>query len=209
MTLDSVLTKEPTQTVSAHLPHSANGNPRLNSNRPKGPDPALVSAKAQELLAFESANGPRAFAEEVADILLAPDPDPVEIAALRSEEVAFLAWNATKYLLEHSGAVLRTRRRGSQEANATKRFQVEIRREERLLEAIVNGIRARRGQLPAQRNPKRRAERRLVQENLKGDVPKGRFIELLREEQEISERVERDQKRARAEARKKRRRDRG
>lgn len=208
MTLDSVLYREPTATVSARPIESANGHPRLNSDRPKGPDPALVAAKAQEFIAFEATHGGHAFAEElVVEILLAPEPDPVELAALRSEEVAFLAWNATKYLLDHSGAVLRSRRRGSRAALSTERFRAAINRENRIFKQVVDGTRAKRGILPNERNVRRRAERRLVQENLKGDVPKGRFIEIYREEQELADQIARDQKRARAEARKKRRRE--
>lgn len=206
MTLDSLPTRgHVTGTVLIPQPRMVNGHPVLTNMRPEL-DPQLVADKARELLALEQQQGPRVFAEEVADILLAPEPDPVEIAALRCDEVAFLAWNATKYLLEHSGLVIRERirRRQHQEANATRRFQVEINREQRILKAIVEGIRARNGRLPNERNPKRRAERRLVQENLKGDVPKGRFIEILREEEELAQQIKRDQKRARAQARKNR-----
>jgi hypothetical protein len=167
------------------------------------PDPISaeeVSAKIQELLELERERGSREFAEALADNIM--EPDPVETAAFRSDELAFLSYTGARYLIDHSNEVLRDRRRGSRQAHDTRRFQMEVGRERRILESIVNGIRAKKGMLPNQPNIRRRAERRLVQENLKGPVPQGRFIELLREEEEREQQRKRDAKRARAQARK-------
>lgn len=171
--------------------------------RPEPPEPALVAAKITELLDIERTLGSREFAEALADNIM--EPDPVETAAFRSDELAALSLAGAIYLIDHSNEVLRDRRRSSRQAHETRRFQMEVGRERRVLAHIVDGIRAKAGILPNQPNLRRRAERRLVQENLKGDVPKGRFIELLREEQEAEEQRKRDAKRARAAARKARR----
>lgn len=171
---------------------------------PEAPSPAEVAAKIAELQALSQAD-PEAFSSALATNVL--EPDPVETAAFRSEELVFESALAAKYLIEHSNEVLRHRRRGSRKAFDTRVFQMKVGQERRRLDAIVAGIHARNGRLPTQPNPRRRAERRLVQENLKGPVPKGRFIELLNEEVEKEKQAKRDRKRARAQARKQRRND--
>lgn len=172
----------------------------LTKERPAPPDPALVAAEVQRLLALEQEQGPRVFAEALADNIM--EPDPIETAAFRSDELAGLSHIAATYLIEHSNEVLRGRKRGSRQAYDTRRFQMAVGLERRRLAAVIEGIRARRGILPNQYNIRRRAERRLVQENLKGPVPQGRFIEILREEEEAKKERDRDAKRARAKAKK-------
>lgn len=149
--------------------------------RPPTPDPEQVAAKVQEFLALETSD-PTSFAEALADNIM--EPDPVETAAFRHEDLAFKSLAATKYLIENANSVLKRRRRGSQQQRRTENFVQKVGLERRLLELRVNGIRAEKGLLPNAPNPRQRAMRRLATENLQGDVPKGRIRELIIEEQE-------------------------
>jgi hypothetical protein len=131
-----------------------------------------------------------AFAEALADNIMEPVIE--ETAAFRSEELAYYSLAATRYLIENARSVLTRRRRGSTEKARTEGFMQKVGHERRLLELRVNGIRAEKGLLPNAPNPRQRALRRLASENLAGDVPKGRFRQLVEEEQE----VDRERKRA-------------
>lgn len=166
--------------------------------RPPLPDPALVAAKVDELVALENSDS-TSFAEALADNIM--EPDPVETAAFRSEELAFKSLAATRYLIENTRSVLARRRRGSEQQRRTEGFLQKVGYERRLLENIVNGLRAQRGMLPNQPNPRRRAERRLVSENLAGDVKRGRFRELVEEERAIDAEKKKQAKKARQQAR--------
>lgn len=77
--------------------------------------------------------------------------------------------------------------------------------ERRLLELRVNGIRAEKGLLPNAPNPRQRALRRLASENLAADVPKGRFRQLVEEEQEVDRERKRAAKKQRQQERRERR----
>lgn len=180
----------------------------LSRDAPKNTGEAvLVQAKIKELDALE-VRSPVEFAEALADNIM--EPDPIETQAFRSEDLAFKSLKAARYLIDHSGAVMKHRRRGSKQQQATREFMNRVGQERRLLEYIVNGIRAAKGQIPNAPNPRQRALRRLATENLKGDVPRGRFRELMIEEQEIDKERKRqaklEQKQRRQEAKK---RDRG
>ena len=157
-----------------------------------------VQAKIKELDALE-VRDPLEFAEALADNIM--ETDPIETLAFRSDELAFKSLKAARYLLDHSGAVLQRRRRGSREQQATREFMNRVGAERRLLESIVNGIRAKKGLNPNAPNPRQRALRRLATENLKGDVPRGRFRELMIEEQEIDRERKAEAKRERRQAR--------
>lgn len=162
------------------------------------PNQALVAAKTRELVDLEKRDR-NAFAEALADNIM--EPDPVETDAFRSDDLAFQSLAAARYLIDNANTVLRRRRRGSKEQRGTERFMQAVGRERRILENIVNGMRARKGMLPNAPNPRQRALRRLATENLQGDVPKGRFRDLVIEEQQIDKDRKREQKKARQEAR--------
>lgn len=166
--------------------------------RPAVVDPNEVAAKIREFIALE-ASDPRAFADALADNIL--DPIPTETAAFRSEELVFKSLTAALFLIENTDSVLKRRRRGSQEQRRTEYFRTAVNRERRIFENIVNGLRAQKGLLPNKPNPRRRAERRLVQENLAGDVPRGRFRQLLIEEVEADQERKRLEKERRKQAR--------
>lgn len=157
-----------------------------------------VQAKIAELDRLE-VRAPVEFAEALADNIM--EPDPIETQAFRSDELAFKSLKAARYLLDHSGAVLKRRRRGSQQQQATQEFMNRVGAERRHLENITNGIRAKKGLTPNAPNPRQRALRRLATENLKGDVPRGRFRELVIEEQEIDRARKAEAKRQRRLAR--------
>lgn len=166
----------------------------------EGPvDPGVTRAKIEELKALEQRD-PNAFAEALADNIM--EPDPVETAAFRSEELAFLAFNASKYLIDHANVMKRQRRRGSRLQVRTDVFIQKVGRERRVLQARVDGLRAERGILPNAPNPRGRAMRRLWNEAMRGPVPEGRWRELLDEEAQRDRDKKRDQKRARAQAKK-------
>lgn len=162
-------------------------------------DPSALAAKVAELAALE-ARDPTTFAEALADNIM--EPDPVETAAFRSDDLAFKSLVATRYLIENTQSILRRRRRGSVAQRRTEGFIQKVGRERRVLENIVNGIRARTGVLPNTPNPRQRAMRRLWNENMKGPVPAGRYRELLNEEVEAVAERKRQAKKARQEARK-------
>lgn len=175
---------------------------QLGAGRPPVADPAEVAAKIEEFVALE-ATDPTSFAEALADNIM--EPEPAETAAFRSEELAFKSLNATKYLIENTRSVLARRRRGSEQQRRTEGFLQKVNYERRLLENIVNGLRAQRGLLPNAPNPRRRAERRLVNENLAGDVKRGRIRELIEEEKAIDAEKKKQAKKARQQARRERR----
>jgi hypothetical protein len=124
----------------------------------------------------------REFASAVADNVL--EPDPAETEALRSDALILKSLSACEQLLARTEQDLRRRRRGSAERRRTLHFFEAVGRERRLLERIVAGRRAEKGILPNAPNPRQRALRRLADENLKGDVPQGRFRDVLEEEKE-------------------------
>ena len=163
----------------------------MPSNGSNDADAVRVQAKIKELDALE-VRDPLEFAEALADNIM--EPDPIETSAFRSEELVFKSYKAARYLIDHSGAVLNRRRRGSKEQQATREFMNRVGQERRLLEYIVNGLRASKGLTPNAPNPRQRALRRLATENLKGDVPRGRFRELVIEEQEVDRERKRQQK---------------
>lgn len=165
-------------------------------------DPAAVEAKVRELLKLE-ASDPTSFAESLADNIM--EPDPVETAAFRSEQLVFKSYAASRYLIENAKAVIARRRRGSERKRATEHYMHKVGYERRILENICNGLRAQKGLLPNAPNPRRRAERRLVNENLAGDVKKGRIRELIEEEKAIDAEKKKQAKKARQAARKERR----
>lgn len=167
------------------------------TEQPSPPSASGVAAKIQELQLLEQSN-PAQFAEALADNIM--DPDPVETAAFRSDELAYFSLSGARYLIEHSNEVLKRRRRGSRAQFDTRRFQMSVGRERRILGSIVDGIRAKNGMLPNAPNPRRRAMMRLWNENMAGPVPAGRFRVLLDEETERDAQSKRDQKRLRKEA---------
>lgn len=168
--------------------------------RPPLPDPQEVAARITELRVLLDTRGASDFAEALADNIM--EPLPVDTAAFRSEELAFESLAATRYLIDNAKSVLARRRRGSRQQMRTEAYMQKIGMERRLLELRVNGIRAEKGMLPNQPNPRQRAMRRLATENLQGDVPKGRIRDLLEEEKQKDRDRKKQQKKERQAARK-------
>lgn len=165
-------------------------------------DPTELRRLIDQFVALEASDS-KAFAEALADNIM--EPDPAETAALRSEELAMKSLVAARFLIDNTNVVLRTKQRGTDEHRRTEHFINSVGRERRLLESIVQGLRAQHGILPTAPNPRGRAMRRLVNENMRGDVAKGRFRELVIEETEVDRqrkvREKEERKRARREAR--------
>ena len=173
----------------------------MTTTRPEPPvvDPAEVQRLVVQLTALEAQN-PRAFAESLADNIM--EPDPAETLAFRSEELVAKSLVAARYLIDNTNSVMASRRRGTDLHKRTELFRNAVGRERRLLQSILDGMRARDGVLPTAPNPRGRAMRRLVNENLVGDVPKGRFRELVIEETENDKAKRAAAKEARKKARK-------
>jgi hypothetical protein len=166
-------------------------------------DPAQVAETTRRFLELHARDA-TAFAEALADNVM--EPDLVETAAFRSEELAFYSLAATRYLIENARSVLARRRRASTEKARTEGFMQKVGHERRLLELRVNGIRAEKGMLPNAPNPRQRAMRRLASENMAADVPKGRFRQLFDEEVEVDKQRKRDAKKQRQQERREQRR---
>jgi hypothetical protein len=136
-----------------------------NEPRPTA-DKAKVQALIAELDALEAADR-TSFAERLADNIM--DPLLEETVAFRSEELAFKSFAAARYLVDNANEVLRRRRRGSAQQRGTREFLLKVGHERRILENIVNGMRAQRGQLPNTPNPRRRAMMELWNMVLRGE----------------------------------------
>lgn len=138
------------------------------------PDPAEVQATVANLTELPD----QQFAEALADCVM--DPDPVEQAAFRSDDLALRALVAARYLIDNVNATIRQRADESGKAWALRaeHYRNRIGMERRLLESIVAGIRARDGQIMAAPNPRGRAMRRLAEKHPQ------EFLELVRDEQE-------------------------
>lgn len=107
------------------------------------------------------------FADRLATNVL--DPDPVETEAFFSKDLAYKSLVAARYLIQHANSYKVRRRRGSQKQLATEVFVQKVGRERSLLQNAVNGYLALDGRLPAQPNPRRRAEKRLWNLALRGE----------------------------------------
>lgn len=163
------------------------------------PDPDAVASMINHLRALELRDT-REFAETLVTNIL--DPDPVETAAFRSDELAYLSFVATRWLIDNAKDVRARKRRGSQKERATDAYIRLVGRERRVLEQIVSGLRAKNGVLPAAPNPRRRAERRLWSLAMKGEaIPAGMWRVILEEEIVRDRSRKRDQKRSRQTAR--------
>lgn len=116
-------------------------------------------------------------------------PLPEETAAFRSRDLAVRTEVACKHLISTNAAKIQHVLVGTETDVVKKRGQVahfisKVRRELALVQSIITEADAQKGILRNAGNPRRRAERRLWQENMAGDVPKGRFRELLQEEEQ-------------------------
>lgn len=163
------------------------------------PTPAEVAARVAELIALE-ASDPTTFAEELADNIV--EPLELDTHAFRSDELAFKSLAAATYLIERTKEQARRHRANSDKQRATIAFGHKVARERRILENVVNGIKARSGILPAAPNPGRRAKERLWSEAMKNQpIPPGRWREILDEEIEKDRERKKQAKRARRQAR--------
>lgn len=145
------------------------------------------------------ASDPRAFTQQIADNVM--EPVRAETMALRSPELVNKTMVAVRSLLEETSTAHRKVRKGSEEERRRNFFLAQVSRERRMLEVVISGLRAQGFNLPPAENPRKRAMVRLANENLRGDVPRGRFRDLLNEEQEITRERKRAAKKERAELR--------
>jgi hypothetical protein len=124
------------------------------------------------------------FQQSLADCIM--DPDDLEQAAFRSEQLAFRSLAAAKTLIEQTNRLL-VRKQGESTKGwqvRTEHFRTRVGMERRILQTITDGIRARDGFVASAPNPVQRAMRRLAQLNRAGDVPKGTIYRLVEEERQ-------------------------
>jgi len=140
-----------------------------------------------------------AYSEALADNIMDPPegaPYDEETQAFRTAALIDRTYAAAVYLLDHVNVILGHAERDERyKAVRRKAFRAKVERELRILRPIKDAEDARRHVEARRPNPRRRAERRLVQLNLKGDVPKGMFNQLLAEEEEKEREARREQKR--------------
>lgn len=162
-------------------------------------DPTEVEAKIREFEALELRD-PAEFREALATNIM--EPDPVETLAFRSETLAWKALASARELIEQAQSFQARDRKGSRTRRGRDAFIQKVGRERRILQMRVDGFRAEKGILPNTPNPRRRAEKRLWSEAMKGEaIPAGRWREILTEEIEKDKQRKRDQKKARQAAR--------
>lgn len=173
--------------------------------RGSGADHGRVTDLIAEFTRLE-AGDPLGFERAVAANIREAIAD--ETAALRSAELAFKSLAAVQTLLVKTDEQIRRFARDPERLARVKRFRLQVERERRILQHIVDGERARRGIIPNSPNPRRRAERRLWSEALAGPVPAGRARELLEEEiakkkerQKQAKQARRDERRSRPDQR--------
>lgn len=171
-----------------------------NERRPEAPPtPDEIAERIAELVALE-ASDPTSFAEWLADNVM--DPVAVDTHAFRSDELAFKSFTAARYLIDRANQDERRFRANSEKQRRVIAYRQRVAREARILDNIVNGIKARNGILPAAPNPRRRAKERLWSEAMKGDaLPAGRWREILDEELEKDRERKKQAKKARRDAR--------
>lgn len=150
-----------------------------------------------DLIAMFAAESDDRFAQALADCIMDPVAD--EVAAFRSPELVARSAVAAKYLIDHVNTVMRTRA-GADASNKdlrrrTEVFRNKVGRERAILATIINEAEARKGIIRNAYNPRRRAEKRLYQLALQGDVPAGTAQRLLAEEQERAVEIKREARR--------------
>ncbi|MFB7890406.1 hypothetical protein ACFCZ3_20370 [Cellulosimicrobium cellulans] len=138
----------------------------------------------EELSALTDNDFARALGENLTD------ENPVETAAFRSPELVQRTAIAARHLVAQTATTIKRR---SDESNSAwqaraKRFRLLAEREQAVCTTIINGFRAQNGVLPNAPQPRSRALRRLAREN------PVRFLEILREEQEIDREKNRQKK---------------
>lgn len=170
------------QRPAAQSAPSAKERPRWTA-----PDPDELARTITYLQAMSD----QRYSDEMARVVISPereDPDGTLIAAFRSAELVNRSVVAADFLVARTNTVMRelSPEDASNKAKQAGRaaFRDKIGRERSILRNILNGLKAQRGILDNAPNPRRRAQERLAQLNLKGDVPQGTFNRLLEEEKQ-------------------------
>ncbi|MFD0352997.1 hypothetical protein ACFVHW_04495 [Streptomyces sp. NPDC127110] len=170
-----------------------NGAEEPGARRWTEPDPQAVTAKIAELRKLANPQ----FAAALAAFIATAEDDHVTGYAIRSPELARKARRLLPRLVEDPDRYLEAPagESSNQYHERLRRFRVAAEREGMLLYYVTAGMVARRGHRPPEPNPRARARRRLADE-----FPE-RFLELLREEQELDAERAEEQARERAAAR--------
>jgi hypothetical protein len=174
----------------------------LTTQRDQGaPTPEQVRARVAELVALE-AQDPTTFAEALADNIV--EPEALDTLAFRDEELAVKSAAACRYLVERTDEQMRRYARDKERLEGQRKFRAKVVREGRIMQSIIEGIRAKRGILPNSPNPRRRAERRFISEALAGNYgeeARVAFRRLVADETEKLAEQKRQAKKARRQSR--------
>lgn len=138
--------------------------------------PDLDPAEINSTIAYLSSRNDTDYAEALADCIM--DPEPVEVAAFRSSQLAYRSLVACRYLIDHANTTIAYRKQLEESGQtvddmttkwkqrATARFRDRVGMERRLLEQIIAGDAARNGRISNAPSAQGRALRRLKQLHL-------------------------------------------
>lgn len=154
--------------------------------RPDAPDPAAVAEVLADLAELDD----EGFADALADCIMRPDP--VEQAAFRSPQAAERSLIAARYLIDNVNSTIRKNDGESDGSwrHRAEHFRNRVGMERRMLQAIVDGLRAQQGRLPNAPNPRARAREVLARRHPQ------EYLSILRELEEAERQRKREAKAA-------------
>lgn len=170
---------------------------------PPDVDPDEVRAKIAELAVLSD----DIFAKAVAAAIKPSEPEPVLLAAIRSEDLAVRSHIATQYLIDQVNIDIDYRTKSKtitpEWRRAAETWRQRVARERRTLGEIVADVRASKGIAPGGPNPRGEAYRLLAQRH------PVEYLEVLREVQAAragrQAKLKRDQRSAAGRTKKRRR----
>lgn len=163
---------------------------------PPNVDPVLLDRTITQLQALTD----QAYAQSLADCVV--DPEPVEHAAYRSDELAERSLAAAVFLVNTTNSLMKNGPSRDDPAwvHRTQHFLNRIGMERRLLGTIVDGMYARQGRVKNAPNPRRRAQERLWNLVMSGRPVDPQTPALLMADEEAKEKVRKAQDKARRKA---------
>lgn len=169
------------------------------SSHAQGPDPREVRETIDYLRSLTEPEFAKAYAlyatarpKDHDDVFGMDSPDPVNVkvaeAAFRSPDLLERSMTAVNFHISRTTNLLDPRRGEDVPAKRAGRqdFLTLMRQHRNVLGSVRKHQAAMSGRVDNAPNPRRRAEKRLWDEVLKGPVKKGRGLELLREEEAIA-----------------------
>lgn len=132
------------------------------------------------------------FAQTLADSIMSPvktKMDAAVVAAFRDDRLINRSVIAANYLIARANNDMKKKKappgEDPREVERRRLAYIDmVGRERQILKDILKGIKARKGILDMSPNPRARAAERLVSLNMRADIPKGMFAQLVEEEEE-------------------------